>query len=119
VGDLGTHGPPDSAGCVEIGYTLAPPARGKGTSPVIAQQQPTSLIMRDSTRPPGRAPLPVLLQGRRGLGALQLIRRCQPFQRPQPPVFRHRNDNSGFTAQMDHLGAEELTSPVVITAVKR
>ena len=30
VGDLGTHGPPDSAGCVEIGYTLAPSVRGKG-----------------------------------------------------------------------------------------
>jgi len=31
IGDLGTHGPPDSEGCVEIGYTLAPSERGKGT----------------------------------------------------------------------------------------
>jgi RimJ/RimL family protein N-acetyltransferase len=30
LGDIGTHGPPDSAGCVEIGYSLAPSARGKG-----------------------------------------------------------------------------------------
>ena len=30
VGDLGTHGPPDSEGCVEIGYSLAPSARGQG-----------------------------------------------------------------------------------------
>jgi L-amino acid N-acyltransferase YncA len=30
VGDLGTHGPPDSAGSVEIGYSLAPSARGQG-----------------------------------------------------------------------------------------
>jgi GNAT superfamily N-acetyltransferase len=30
LGDLGTHGPPDSDGCVEIGYSLAPSARGKG-----------------------------------------------------------------------------------------
>ena len=30
VGDLGTHGPPDSDGCVEIGYSLAPSAWGKG-----------------------------------------------------------------------------------------
>jgi RimJ/RimL family protein N-acetyltransferase len=30
LGDLGTHGPPDSAGCVEIGYSLAPSARGQG-----------------------------------------------------------------------------------------
>ena len=30
LGDLGTHGPPDSEGCVEIGYALAPSARGMG-----------------------------------------------------------------------------------------
>jgi len=30
LGDMGTHGPPDPAGCVEIGYTLAPSARGQG-----------------------------------------------------------------------------------------
>jgi RimJ/RimL family protein N-acetyltransferase len=30
VGDLGTHGPPDSEGSVEIGYSLAPSSRGKG-----------------------------------------------------------------------------------------
>jgi RimJ/RimL family protein N-acetyltransferase len=30
IGDLGTHGLPDSEGCVEIGYTLAPSARGQG-----------------------------------------------------------------------------------------
>ena len=30
IGDIGTHGPPDSAGCVEIGYALAPSARGQG-----------------------------------------------------------------------------------------
>ena len=31
LGDLGTHGPPDSEGCVEIGYSLAPSARGQGS----------------------------------------------------------------------------------------
>jgi GNAT superfamily N-acetyltransferase len=30
LGDLGTHGPPDCEGCVEIGYSLAPSARGQG-----------------------------------------------------------------------------------------
>jgi GNAT superfamily N-acetyltransferase len=30
VGDLGTHGPPGGEGCVEIGYGLAPSARGQG-----------------------------------------------------------------------------------------
>jgi RimJ/RimL family protein N-acetyltransferase len=38
LGDIGTHGPPDSEGCVEIGYSLAPSARGKsiGTAAVAA-----------------------------------------------------------------------------------
>ena len=31
IGDIGTHGPPDAEGCVEIGYSLAPSARGQGT----------------------------------------------------------------------------------------
>jgi RimJ/RimL family protein N-acetyltransferase len=30
IGDIGTHGPPDREGCVEIGYALAPSARGQG-----------------------------------------------------------------------------------------
>jgi len=30
VGDLGTHGPPDGEGCVEIGYSLSASTRGKG-----------------------------------------------------------------------------------------
>jgi GNAT superfamily N-acetyltransferase len=30
IGDIGTHGPPDSEGSVEIGYALAPSARGQG-----------------------------------------------------------------------------------------
>lgn len=30
LGDIGTHGPPDAEGCVEIGYSLAPSAQGKG-----------------------------------------------------------------------------------------
>jgi [ribosomal protein S5]-alanine N-acetyltransferase len=30
VGDMGTHGPPDGEGHVEIGYSLAPSLRGKG-----------------------------------------------------------------------------------------
>jgi RimJ/RimL family protein N-acetyltransferase len=29
VGDIGTHGPPDDAGDVEIGYGLAEPSRGR------------------------------------------------------------------------------------------
>ena len=30
IGDCGTHGPPDERGCVEIGYGLAAPYRGRG-----------------------------------------------------------------------------------------
>jgi RimJ/RimL family protein N-acetyltransferase len=30
IGDLGTHGPVDEAGRVEIGYGLAAPSRGQG-----------------------------------------------------------------------------------------
>jgi RimJ/RimL family protein N-acetyltransferase len=30
LGDLGTHGPPDGEGCVEIGYSLASSTRGMG-----------------------------------------------------------------------------------------
>jgi len=36
LGDLGTHGPPDSRGCVEIGYSLAPSARGQGIATAVA-----------------------------------------------------------------------------------
>ena len=35
IGDLGTHGRPDTDGCVEIGYSLAPSARGKGIGTAI------------------------------------------------------------------------------------
>ena len=30
IGDCGTHGPVDEAGCIEIGYGLAAPSRGQG-----------------------------------------------------------------------------------------
>ena len=33
VGDLGTHGPPDSEGCVEIGYSLAPRRGARASAP--------------------------------------------------------------------------------------
>jgi len=47
LGDLGTHGPPDSAGCVEIGYSLAPSARGKG----IGSAAVAALVGRLATVP--------------------------------------------------------------------
>jgi GNAT superfamily N-acetyltransferase len=47
LGDLGTHGPPDSEGCVEIGYALAPSARGKG----IGKAAVAALVSRLAARP--------------------------------------------------------------------
>lgn len=35
IGDLGTHGPPDGEGCVEIGYSLAPSTRGQGIGTAV------------------------------------------------------------------------------------
>ena len=35
LGDIGLHGPPDNKGCVEIGYSLAPSARGKGIGTAV------------------------------------------------------------------------------------
>ncbi len=72
-------------------------------SPVFTEQQPARLLVRDGPRPPRRRPLPVLLQGCRGLSVLPLLRGRQLFQRPQPPVFSHWNHHSGFPAQMNHL----------------
>jgi RimJ/RimL family protein N-acetyltransferase len=47
IGDLGTHGPPDSEGCVEIGYALAPSARGQG----IGSAAVAALVGRLATVP--------------------------------------------------------------------
>jgi GNAT superfamily N-acetyltransferase len=48
LGDIGTHGPPDNRGCVEIGYSLAPTARGKGigTAAVSALVEQLAAIPR-------------------------------------------------------------------------
>lgn len=37
VGDCGTHGPPDEAGTVEIGYGLAAPCRGRGYGKAVVR----------------------------------------------------------------------------------
>jgi RimJ/RimL family protein N-acetyltransferase len=47
IGDLGTHGPPDGAGSVEIGYTLAPSVRGQG----IGTAAVAALLARLATVP--------------------------------------------------------------------
>jgi RimJ/RimL family protein N-acetyltransferase len=50
LGDIGLHGPPDNQGSVEIGYSLAPSARGKGigTAAVSAMVKRLAAIPRIS-----------------------------------------------------------------------
>jgi GNAT superfamily N-acetyltransferase len=47
LGDLGTHGPPDKEGSVEIGYSLAPSARGHGIGTAVV----AALVGRLATAP--------------------------------------------------------------------
>jgi RimJ/RimL family protein N-acetyltransferase len=47
VGDLGTHGPPDSEGLVEIGYAFAPSSRGRGVGTAAVG----ALVRRIATAP--------------------------------------------------------------------
>jgi hypothetical protein len=44
-------------------------------STVLAEQEPAGLLVRDGSRSAGRGPFPVFLQGCRGLGAFEFIRR--------------------------------------------
>jgi len=50
VGDLGTHGPPDAAGSVEIGYSFAPSARGQGVGTAAAGALVRRLAAAESVR---------------------------------------------------------------------
>ena len=77
---------------------------------IFAEQQPARLGVRNGPGPSGRRPLLVLLQSRRGLGALQLLRGCHLLQRPQPPVLSDGNHHGGFPAQMDHLMQARLAA---------
>jgi RimJ/RimL family protein N-acetyltransferase len=50
IGDAGTHGPPDEAGDVEIGYGLAEPARGRGLSSEFVPALAELLLARPEVR---------------------------------------------------------------------
>lgn len=78
VGDLGTHGPPDSNGCVEIGYTLAPSARGKG----IGTAAVGALVGRLATVPGIRQV--TAITGAHNTASRRLLER-QGFQLTGPP----------------------------------
>jgi RimJ/RimL family protein N-acetyltransferase len=50
VGDIGTHGPPDAAGDVEIGYGLAEPARGRRLASELVPALTEHLLRRPGVR---------------------------------------------------------------------
>jgi RimJ/RimL family protein N-acetyltransferase len=50
IGDCGTHGPPDAAGVVEIGYGLAAPFRGRGYGSEVVAAITTWLLSRPDVR---------------------------------------------------------------------
>jgi GNAT superfamily N-acetyltransferase len=78
LGDLGTHGPPDSEGCVEIGYSLAPSARGQG----IGTAAVAALVGR-LTAVPGIRRI-TAVTGARNTASRRLLER-QGFQVTGPP----------------------------------
>src|SRR3954470_14864618 len=49
-GGAGTHGPPDEAGDVEIGYGLAEPSRGRGLSSEFVPALAQALLARPEVR---------------------------------------------------------------------
>src|ERR1700730_3871759 len=52
IGDIGTHGPVDEAGRVEIGYGLAAPSRGQGYG-----SEAVAAVTERLLRPPGGRPV--------------------------------------------------------------
>lgn len=50
LGDIGTHGPPDGEGSVEIGYSLAPSARGRGVGTAAVSALVTRLAATQRIR---------------------------------------------------------------------
>jgi RimJ/RimL family protein N-acetyltransferase len=50
IGDCGTHGPPDEAGDVEIGYGLAEPYRGRGYGSELVIAASRWLLRRPGVR---------------------------------------------------------------------
>ena len=84
LGDLGTHGPPDGEGCVEIGYTLAPSARGQG----IGTAAVAALVGR--------------------LAAVPGIRRLTAVTGAQNTASRHLLERQGFRITGLLAGTDEV-----------
>ena len=79
LGDLGTHGPPDSEGCVEIGYSLAPSARGKGigtaaVAALVSAWRRCRGIRRLTAVTGARTPLPAACSNARDSASLARFR---------------------------------------------
>jgi [ribosomal protein S5]-alanine N-acetyltransferase len=70
VGHAGFHGPPDHAGMVEIGFTIAPEHRGNGYAHAVlhalveeATSHPAVKVVRATIRPDNVASLAVVRRG--------------------------------------------------------
>jgi [ribosomal protein S5]-alanine N-acetyltransferase len=50
IGDAGTHGPPDAAGDVEVGFGLAEPSRGRGYASELVPALARALLARPEVR---------------------------------------------------------------------
>jgi len=84
LGDIGTHGPPDSEGCVEIGYSLAPSARGQG----IGTAAVAALVGR--------------------FAAVPRIRRLTAVTSAQNAASRRLLERQGFRVTGPHPGTDEV-----------
>jgi GNAT superfamily N-acetyltransferase len=90
VGDLGTHGPPDGEGCVEIGHSLAPSVRGQG----IGTAAVAALVRRLTAVPQVRRLTAVT--GARNTASRRLLER-QGFQLTGPV---HGTDEVRYTLSL-------------------
>jgi RimJ/RimL family protein N-acetyltransferase len=68
IGDCGTFGPPDSDGCVEIGYGLAAPYRGRGHGSELVAALAQIVLAQPGVR---RVGAKVLLDNTPSRGALE------------------------------------------------
>src|SRR4051812_30087163 len=67
IGDCGTHGPPDADGCVEIGYGLAAPYRGRGHGSDLVRLLTRLLLERADVRRVAAKVEPANVPSRRAL----------------------------------------------------
>ena len=106
IGDCGTHGPVDAAGCVEIGYGLATPCRGQGYgSEAVAAVTEWLLRARSPPGPGAHADLQRAQPPGAGEGGLPLRR---PRRRRGPLPADMKILAGGFGSRGDVAPCAEL-----------